>query len=376
MRRAAPLIPPVILGAGPAGSAAAIALAQAGVRPLLLDRDAEVRDQLCGGFLSWRTAEQLQALGVDPARLGARRVERLALFAGGTEATLPLPAPAFGLSRRALDTALRQRALALGARLEIDAARSVEGTTVAGRRRIWAGETLFLATGKHDVRGPGRPRDARDPALGLRLRLPASAAREALLAGRIELHLFAGGYAGIVLQEDGSANVCLAVRKSLLGASGGDPAALLETLAASHPAFAQRLGSDWAAQPVETVGAVPYGWIARDTRPGLFRLGDQAAVIPSLAGEGIAIALASGAMAAHCWLARGAEGSLAYQRALAARAAAPIRTARLAWALAERPLAARLGLALARRVPPVLTWLMDASRILPDAPLAQARAAP
>ena len=367
---------PMILGAGPAGSAAAIALAQAGACPLLLDRDAEVRDQLCGGFLSWRTAEQLQALGVDPARLGARRVERLALFAGGREATLPLPAPAFGLSRRALDTALRQRAVALGAALEIDTARGVEGTSVLGRRREWTGETLFLATGKHDVRGPVRARTAADPALGLRVRLPASPSRERLLAGRIELHLFAGGYAGIVLQEDGSANVCLAVRKSLLGASGGDPTHLLGNLAGAHPAFALRLDGDWARQPVETVGAVPYGWIARSTQPGLFRLGDQAAVIPSLAGEGIAIALASGAMAARHWLAHGAEGAVPYQRAFAARAAAPVRAARLAWALAERPLAARLGLALVQRVPPLLAGLMSASRIVPDAPLAHPRGAP
>ena len=372
MRRTTPLI----LGAGPAGSAAAIALAQAGARPLLLDRDAEVRDQLCGGFLSWRTAEQLQALGVDPAQLGARRIERLALFAGGRDVALPLPAPAFGLSRRALDTALRQRALALGAELEIDTARGVEGTTVISRRREWTGDTLFLATGKHDVRGPGRPRSAHDPALGLRVRLPASPARERLLAGRIELHLFAGGYAGIVLQEDGSANVCLAVRKSLLAASGGDPARLLGDLAIGHPAFARRLGSDWAGQPVETVGAVPYGWIARSTEPGLFRLGDQGAVIPSLAGEGIAIALASGAMAARHWLERGAEGAQPYQRAFAARAAAPVRAARLAWGIAERPLAAALGLAVARRVPPVVGWLMSASRVVSDAPLAQARGAP
>jgi flavin-dependent dehydrogenase len=368
--------PPLILGAGPAGSAAAIALARAGVTPLLLDRDAEPRDPLCGGFLSWRTAEQLQALGVDPARLGARRIERLALFAGGREATLPLPAPAFALSRRALDTALRRHALALGAELEVDTARSVEGTTVVGRRREWTGATLFLATGKHDVRGPGRPRDASDPALGLRVRLPASPARETMLGGRIELHLFAGGYAGIVLQEDGSANVCLAVRKSLLAASGSDTARLLEDLAAGHPAFARRLGGDCAAQPVETVGAVPYSWIARATWPGLFRLGDQAAVIPSLAGEGIAIALASGAMAAQHWLERGPEGAATFQRDLATRVAAPVRTAKLAWALAETPLAASLGLALARRVPPVVGWLMRASRIEPDAPLAWARPAP
>ena len=367
---------PTILGAGPAGCAAAIALAEAGARPLLLDRDAEVRDQLCGGFLSWRTAGQLRALGVDPARFGARRVERLALFAKAREVTVPLPASAFGLSRRALDEALRKRALALGAELEVDTARGVEGTTVIGRRRSWTGVALFLATGKHDVRDLQRPRAARDPALGLRLRLPASAAREALLGGRIELHLFDRGYAGIVLQEGGSANVCLALRKSLLGQCGGDPSELLARLADSNPAFAARLGDDWRAHPLETVGAVPYGWFARATRPGLFRLGDQAAVIPSLAGEGISIALASGAMAARHWLARGAEAAFAYQRELAARAAGPLRTARLAWTLAEHPFAAALGLALAGRIPPVLSYLMRASRLEPDPPLAHLRAAP
>ncbi len=74
-----------------------------------------------------------------------------------------------------------------------------------GRDREWRRDGLFLATGKYDLRNLPRPRRAGDPALGLRLRLPASAAREALLAGSIELHLFAGGYAGVVLQEDGSA---------------------------------------------------------------------------------------------------------------------------------------------------------------------------
>jgi flavin-dependent dehydrogenase len=318
----------------------------------------------------------LRAIGVDPGRLGARRVDRLALFAGAREAELRLPGLAFGLSRRALDGALRRQARALGAGIEIDTARGIEGTTVIGRRRQWPSDSLFLATGKHDVRELGRPRVHDDPALGLRLRLPPSAARASLLDGRIELHLFRGGYAGIVLQEDGSANACLAVRKSLLAGSSGDPRRLLANLAAAHPAFARRLADDWPVQAIETVGAVPYGWIARDAETGLFRLGDQAAVIPSLAGEGIAIALASGAIAARHWLARGAEGAHGFQRELAARAAGPVRTARLAWAIADNPPAAALGLALARRVPPVVRWLMQASRLAPDAPLAQPRAAP
>ena len=75
-------MPPIVLGAGPAGCAAAIVLAQDGAAPILLDRDAEARDALCGGFLSWRTAQQLRALGVDPAALGAARPLRTHASAG------------------------------------------------------------------------------------------------------------------------------------------------------------------------------------------------------------------------------------------------------------------------------------------------------
>jgi flavin-dependent dehydrogenase len=361
---------PLILGAGPAGCAAAILLGEHGRRPLLLDRDRETRDQLCGGFLSWRTAEQLRALGVDPAALGARRIEEVALFDGHREVVAPLPSPAFGLSRRALDSALRDRALAAGAELEIEIARNVEGSEVIGRRRRWSGDGLFLATGKHDLRGIGRSRPSRDPALGLRLRLPASPTRARLLAGRIELHLFGGGYAGAVLHEDGSANLCLAVRKSLLARGGGDPTEMLAQLGDEHPPFAARLGDDWRSASIESIGAVPYGWLARTTAPGLFRLGDQAAVIPSLSGEGISIALASGALAARIWIEHGPAGAALFQQRMAAAAAVPLRAAGLARTLAESPFGARTGLALASRVPAALQCLIEASRIAPDAPLA------
>lgn len=376
MRGAASLKHPLIIGAGPAGCAAAIVLGQQGASPVLLDRDAKARDPLCGGFLSWRTVAQLRALGVDPVKLGGRRVDRVALFSRRGEAVVPLPAPAFGLSRHALDSAMRHQAISRGARLEIDAARGLEGTTVLGRSRTWSGDGLFLATGKHDLRGLARPRQARDPALGLRLRLAPSPERARLLAERIELHLFGRGYAGVVLQEDGSANLCFALRKSLLAHHGAEPAGLIAHLAERHPAFAERLGEDWLDRPIETIGAVPYGWIARATAPGLFRLGDQAAVIPSLAGEGIGIALASGAMAARIWLERGAAGAAAYQDRMAVLAERPVRIARLARQLAENPFAAALGVRLASRFPALVHALMEASRFESDGYLAQAPAAP
>jgi flavin-dependent dehydrogenase len=363
VRREDPLTRPLIVGAGPAGCAAAIKLAQGGARPVLVDRDDRAGDALCGGFLSWRTVERLAGLGVDPEALGAHPVERLLLFGEGRPAEIALPKRAFGLSRKALDTALRFRAIVEGAELVVDMVRRIEGLTVTGRAREWQAESLFLATGKHDLRGIARPRSAKDPALGLRLRLKPSPGLARRLANSIELHLFDGGYAGIVLQEDGSANVCLAVRKSLIGEAGANPMQLLTSLAASHPHFALRLEPGWRDARVDTIGSVPYGWSAQATEAGVFRLGDQAAVIPSLVGEGIDIALASGIAAAEAWLAGGAEAAPAYQQTLHQRVSGPLMWAGAAWGLAERPTITRLGLAAARFAPRLVARLVDATRL-------------
>ncbi|WP_420006881.1 NAD(P)/FAD-dependent oxidoreductase [Tsuneonella aeria] len=342
---------PLILGAGPAGSMAAIHLARAGTAPVLVDRDPRVGDALCGGFLSWRTAERLRAVGLDPVRLGTHTVSELALYGGSRVATAGLPQAGYGVSRRALDGALRDLAVEAGAQLAIERIRAVAPRIVEGENGTWHPEAVFLASGKHDVRGAGRPRVADDPALGLRVRLPPAPALHALLRGRIELHLFRGGYAGIVLQEDGSANVCLAVRKSLLARFGGNPQRLLDSLADEYPPFAERMAHAPPGLPVDTVGAVPYGYIARATTPGVYRLGDQAAVIPSMAGEGMGIAVASGALAARAWL--GKQGAPEYQRAFAGQVRRPVRAAQAIWALSETPAGAAL-MARATRIAPAL----------------------
>jgi Dehydrogenases (flavoproteins) len=352
---------PIVLGAGPAGSVAALLLAEGGAEPILIDRDAEVRDAICGGFLSWRTAEGLKRLGCDPATLGARPVTRLRLFAGRRTAEAPLPQMAYGLSRHLLDGALRQLAIAKGARFEVDRARRVAPGFIEGERRRWESPAIFLATGKHDVRGERRPRATNNPALGLRVRLPPSAQLERLIGAAIELHLFPGGYAGIVLQEGGSANVCLALRKSALAKAGGDPLEALQGVVRDNPHFARRMAHAEDRLPIDTIGAVPYGWIAKETEEGLYRLGDQAAVIPSLAGEGMAIALASGEAAAQSYLQ--GQGASQYQRSFARRAAQPVGVAKLLWHMAETSSGA-LAMTVASRIVPAFAELaMRMSRI-------------
>ena len=350
MRRTAALI----VGGGPAGSAAAIGLARRGITPLLIERDATPKDALCGGFLSWATIDRLRALGIDAAALGGHRIERLALFAGTRHAEAPLPAPAAGLSRGTLDAALLERARAAGAGIErgVTARRWDDGAiAIDGGTRIEA-DAVLLATGKHELRGLARPRG---DTIGLRFRLEPSAALTRLLAGRIELHLFRGGYAGLLLQEDGAANLCLAARTSRLDEAEGRPERLLATIASEIPALADRIGAAAAIGTAQAIANIPYGWHAATTEPGLFRIGDQAGVIPSLAGEGIAIALASGSAAADA-IGRGNAAAICQAR-IAARLRRPIGVASAVWHAAEHRAGAQ-ALVTATRLAPGLAALV------------------
>lgn len=354
MRREAPLI----VGGGPAGSAAAIRLAHGGAKPRLLERQSETGDALCGGFLSWRTLKTLAALGLDAP--GGHAVESLRLFAGARVAAARLPKPAIGLSRHALDSRLLALAERAGAGVErgVAARGWVDGVLTTTDGAALDCPSLFLATGKYDLRGLPRPRDA-GQTLGLRLRLPASPALSRLCRGAIELHLFDGGYCGLVLQEGERGNLCLAVRKARLAEAGGEPMLLLRQWAEESGTFAERLAL--AEGEPDAIGAVPYGWIARETDAGLYRLGDQAAVIPSLAGEGNGMALASGIMAAEAWL--GGEGAQSYQRRFARAARNPVRLARLLWHLAEHPLGAQAMVRLTALAPWVAARLAGQTRI-------------
>lgn len=332
----------IVVGAGPAGSAAAIGLARSGAKTLLLERARETGDALCGGFLSWQTLARLEALGIDDAALGGQRVTCVRLFAGKRMSETRLPEAALGVSRHRLDSVLQAAAVSAGAGLErgVHATGIADGGVQTRDGAALAASAIFLAAGKHGFRGFAREPTAwqrSDPVMGLRLRLPARPALDRLVGEAVELHLFDRGYAGLVRQEDGSGNLCLAVHKSRLDEAGGDPAVLLCLLGDALPRLGERLAyADWS-HSVDAIGHVPYGWRTAETASGLFRLGDQAGVIPSLAGEGMGLAVASAEAAVAAWRRSGGEAAPDYQRALASRLARPFALANLVWRLGENP---------------------------------------
>jgi flavin-dependent dehydrogenase len=338
-------VPALIAGGGPAGSAAGIALARAGIDATIIERHAAPQDVVCGGFLGWDALTALRRLGVDAAGLGARPITRLRLVSATDQVEANMPHPAAGLSRRTLDAALLQTAEAGGVSVRRGVA--VRSADLArrclkldGGAEAW-GDALLIATGKHELRGSARPRDTSADPIGLRTSLAPSPALEQLLDGVIELHLFDGGYAGLLLQEDGKANLCLSAARRRLKAAGGIDR-LVAVLAAELPALADRLRQGKPAA-WNAISGVPYGWRAATTEAGIYRVGDQAAVIASLAGDGIAIALTSGAAAADA-IASG-QSAQAYQRAFSRRARRPLQAAEaLRWAAEHgRPRAISMG---------------------------------
>ncbi len=332
---------------------------------LLVERTRETPDALCGGFMSWHMLAMLERLGVVGETLNSATVTRVRLVTRHAAAEAALPSPARAVSRRRLDTILLESAARAGAAIErgIGARAIANGVVRLDDGTCVQADALFLASGKHDTRGLARPPEARgnDPTLGLRVRLAPGRALDRMVGDAIELHLMRGGYAGLVLQEDGSGNLCLAVRRSRLHAAG-TPDRLLEALASELPAFGERLALR-APGPVDAVANVPYGWRATSSEPGIFRLGDQAGVIPSIAGEGMAIALASSFAAAGAYHSGGPGAAPIFQRQFAARLQRPIAIAGAAWRTGERPWLAALALGLVRRSPALLPLLARATRV-------------
>lgn len=368
----------LVAGGGPAGAALAIQLARAGRQVVLVEREPRGIDKVCGDFLSGETQAAVGALGVNLCALGAIPIETVSLRRGGAHVTVKLPFPASSLSRRQVDESLLRAAAEAGA----DVQRGVAVTALGGSPGAWRAEladgrilesrALFLATGKHDL--PGRPRGS-----GMQGDLVAfkgywrlSPAESAALGGRVELHLFDGGYAGFQPVEGNRANLCFLVSRATLKAVGRPWLGLLAHLRRVCPQLDARLeGAEPTSERPMALAALPYGFV-RARSEGPWHLGDQAAVIPSFSGDGMALALHSAALAAEAYLTgRSAE---AFQRQFAADVGAQVRGATwLSWALV-RPCTQRVVMALATRWPALVEAVARSTRLSPAAQARLARA--
>jgi flavin-dependent dehydrogenase len=310
----------IIAGGGPAGAAAAIALARAGRRVLLIERNPTPRETVCGEFLGPDATEFLTRLDLHPASLGAAPISRLRLAHGHRHADLHLPFTGWALPRARLDPALRARAINAGAHLLPTTIRAAESAGPHWHLRLsdttLRARHLIVATGKHNLRGAPRPHGN---ATGLKLHLLPAKPLEGtvLIAGD-------GFYAGLQAGPDNTANLCAAFR----GAPPRDATTMLAQIADAADLAGELLDGAVPLWPRPlAIAGVPYGWMHRGGGP--FRLGDAFAVVPSFCGDGMAMALAAG-LAVPGFL---QAGPAAFHRHLGKTLAAPMRWARLPAAL-------------------------------------------
>jgi flavin-dependent dehydrogenase len=310
-----------IVGGGLAGCAAAIALAEAGRDVVLMERESGPHHKVCGEFLSQEAVELLHSMGVDPSAYGAAKLHSVRLAHAGKVTDSALPFMAMSLTRKRLDEELLRMAERAGVRV-VRGARVTSLQVIDNKWFIGAverpsieAETVFLATGKHDVAGRPRPAGKQSGMVGFKMYYRLGLAQAAELAGHVELALFRGGYGGLQPVEDGAANLCCVVHHDELQRLSGKWERLLEAMKRDCPLLRERL--DGAVPLLErplAISHIPYGFVRQQAPDGVWCLGDQAAVIPSFTGDGMSIALHSGRLAAEMYLA--GQSAAMYQRRL------------------------------------------------------------
>lgn len=355
----------LIIGGGPAGAAMGIHLARRGRAVEIIEQNAAMQHKVCGEFLSHEAASYLNQLGVDVHDLGAIPIHGVRLIGRTRVAECELPFPAMSITRRRLDEALLSAAVSEGAVvLRGRRAESLEKSQTGWKVRLAGGESrkakdAFLATGKHDLRGHRRPPGKQNDLVAFKMYFRVTPAQQRELQGWVDLVVFHGGYAGMLLTEDGHANLCLVVQRQVLRQLGNGWAELLAWIGHFSDQFAQRLADAEALLPKPlALSSIPYGLLMRGAEPGLWRLGDQAAVIPSFSGDGVSIALHSAQLAADFYLNGGSSAQLADRLVRDLRG-----SIRLATTL-SRLMVAAPGLApLVQLWPPFLRYFADQTRV-------------
>lgn len=364
----------LVVGGGPAGSATAALLARRGCRVLLVDRAAFPRPKPCGDYLNPGCDELFDRIGVrtDVQRAAAPVRGMHLVTADGAEAPLAFPRRnGWALRRTILDQTLLDHAARAGTEIQdgtrlaaLEAGR--RGVRVAverrGRRESHVARLVVGADGLRSTvaRLTGMGTAVRGGRYTVGAYLGGLAPRcagqhddaEALAWG--EIHLRRNGYCGIAHLPDGLANVTLAVPRDVMRAWRGDLAGGYWAWLRGCPAIRDRLGRAERVGPLTAVGPLGY-YRRRAARGGVLLVGDAAAHLDPMTGQGVYLALRGAelcaAAAAGALDGTGIPSAGAYAVARA-RAFGPVFAgSRVVQALALRPAVVRRAAAQVARYP-------------------------
>ena len=375
----------IVIGAGPAGSTAALLLARAGWSIAIVEKSSFPRRKVCGEFISATSMPLLHELGVldDFLHQAGPEVRRVGLFAKDATLAAPMPQPANAIAKRGralgrehLDGLLLQAAQARrGERMA-----AVEGQRAAPRRQrhrlhhrqrrknptSWSAPIVIAAHGSWEngslptqTAAPHRPADL----LGFKAHFTNSD----LPADLMPLLAFPGGYGGMVHTDGGRVSLSCCIRRDTLqqcrSASGNRRAAeaALHHIQSSCAGVRHALKRATLDQVWLSAGPIRPG-IRDRYADGIFRVGNCAGEAHPIVAEGISMAMQSAALL--CRLLDCGKSSRSRPTAdIGSRYAAEwdhlfaprIRASSLFATLAMSPSAAGLGLPLMKSFPGLLS---------------------
>lgn len=280
----------IVAGAGPAGSACGIVAARAGASVLLLEKDNFPRHKVCGEFISPESLGLLEWL-LGSAQFQAKpAVSASRLFYRNRRARLLIDPPARCVSRAELDMELLRAARRAGVRAEEGV--SIQKVEPGCVFTVTSGSGKFTARAVVNATGRWSQLSRHAPGAEKWIGLKAHFSEPAP-PGSVDLYFFDGGYCGVTPIDGGSVNACALVR--------ADVARSLDDVLAMHPELWRR-SRGWRPlfAPLTTSGLRFHTPVTESE--GMLLAGDAACFIDPYTGDGISLALHSGAMAARALL--------------------------------------------------------------------------
>ncbi len=306
----------IIVGGGPAGSTAAILLAQAGWSVALIEKQAFPRRKVCGECISATNLPLLHALGIGAAfdALAGPEIRQVGLFAGDASLIAPLPEFAAphrwgrALGREHLDTLLLARAAELGAtilqpstvkRIERDGALHVCHATGADDETVSLSAPVLIAAHGSWEPDPSQETKHRPQRASDLFAFKANFNNAQLAAGLLPVLAFPGGYGGIVLGDHGRTTLAFCIRRDALRESRARHPARKAALAALAHVEANSAGVRTVLNGADleaswlSVGPIQPGIRAPYRDDGVFAIGNVAGEAHPILGEGMSMAIQS-----------------------------------------------------------------------------------